>query len=87
MEKEGLMRSLKNLHEHNLDIDVLITDRHRQIAKYIREEHPDIQHRYDIWHVAKGNPYLFCSLNEDCTRGYCLMDQATTVDRVGPMKG
>lgn len=52
MELEGLRRSLDFIHEW-LDISTLITDRHRQIAKFIRENH-DILHLYDIWHIAKG---------------------------------
>ena len=55
MEKEGLLRVLNFLQEQNLTTDVLVTDRHRQINKWIREEHPEIKHYYDVWHVAKGN--------------------------------
>ena len=62
MEKEGLIRSLACLKDHDLDVNVLITDSHRQIAKYVREEHPDIQHRYDVWHVAKGK--ILCIYNK-----------------------
>ena len=32
----------------------LVTDRHYQIAKWVRENLPDTDHRYDIWHMAKG---------------------------------
>lgn len=48
------MRALRVLEQHNLDVDILVTDRHRSIAKFLREEHPHVQHLYDIWHVAKG---------------------------------
>ena len=54
MEKEGLLRSIQFLQQQDLTIDLLVTDRHRQIAKWIRESHPEITHRYDVWHVAKG---------------------------------
>ena len=54
MEKEGLDHVLSHLHEESLDIDVLVTDRHRQINKWLRENHQDITHYYDVWHVAKG---------------------------------
>uniref|UniRef100_A0ABM0MDF2 Uncharacterized protein LOC102804858 n=1 Tax=Saccoglossus kowalevskii TaxID=10224 RepID=A0ABM0MDF2_SACKO len=53
MEMEGLKRSVAFLKEH-ADIGVVITDRHRQIGKYIREEIPEAVHQYDVWHVAKG---------------------------------
>jgi len=33
MEKEGLHRYMESLHNHNLTIDVLVTDRHKQINK------------------------------------------------------
>jgi hypothetical protein len=54
MEKEGLIRSLKFLQDFGLSIDTLITDRHPQIQKYLRESAPSINHYYDVWHVAKG---------------------------------
>lgn len=40
--------------QQNLQIGVLVTDRHRQINKWIRENHPEVAHYYDVWHVAKG---------------------------------
>ena len=53
MEKEGLIRAIDDLQEEGLTIGTLVTDRHNQIAKWMREEHPEIDHRYDVWHVAK----------------------------------
>ena len=54
MEKEGLVRSVEKLQENGLIIGQLITDRHRSIAKWIREELPQVTHYYDVWHIAKG---------------------------------
>lgn len=54
MEKEGLSRALQYLHDKGLVIQILVTDRHRQIAKWMRESHPEIKHYFDVWHVAKG---------------------------------
>ena len=54
MEKEGLVRSIKFLEENGLLIDKLITDRHPQIQKYLRDMKPSITHYYDVWHVAKA---------------------------------
>jgi hypothetical protein len=34
-------------------ISSIVTDRHRGVAKYLREEQPHVKHRYDLWHVAK----------------------------------
>ncbi|KAF4514207.1 UNVERIFIED_CONTAM: hypothetical protein B566_EDAN019252 [Ephemera danica] len=33
---------------------VLLTDRHRGVAKMMRENFPSIEHCYDIWHLAKS---------------------------------
>ena len=54
MEKEGLVRSVGFLKEQKLDIGVLVTDRHTQIAKWMRENLSSTDHRYDAWHLAKG---------------------------------
>ena len=59
MEKEGLVRAIEFLKSHGLQIGTIITDRHRQIAKYIRESLPGTIHLFDVWHVAKGK-YLKC---------------------------
>lgn len=54
MEKEGLIRAIHELHENDLTMGTLVTDRHSQIAKWVRENLPDITHCYDVWHLAKG---------------------------------
>ena len=54
MEKEGLSRAIEFLSANSLDIQTLVTDRHKQIAKFISDKHPTIEHRYDVWHVCKG---------------------------------
>ena len=54
MEKEGLCRALTFLAANSLEVSTLITDRHKQINKYIAKKHPDIEHQYDVWHVSKG---------------------------------
>lgn len=53
-EKEGLKRALRYLKEAGLGVKLIVTDRHPQIQKYLREQHKDIKHYYDIWHVSKG---------------------------------
>ena len=55
MELEGLVRALNFLVDSQVQIGSVITDRHKQINKYLREEHPDIKHRYDVWHISKGS--------------------------------
>ena len=59
MEKEGLERVLNFLKQQGLTIEMLITDRHRQINKWLRENHPSITHYYDVWHVAKGTSFMY----------------------------
>ena len=54
MEKEGLCRALTFLATNYLKVNTLVTDRHKQINKYLNKKHPEIDHRYDVWHVSKG---------------------------------
>jgi len=54
MEKEGLKNALQFLAEQSINISTLITDRHTQITKFVSQNYPDIDHRFDVWHVAKG---------------------------------
>jgi solute carrier family 8 (sodium/calcium exchanger) len=58
MEKEGLIRAVAKLKDADLQIDVIVTDRHPQIQKWIRENLPGTTHYYDVWHVAKGKCLL-----------------------------
>ena len=37
-----------------LSIPIFVSDRHRGIAKWIRESHPSVEHFFDQWHIAKG---------------------------------
>jgi hypothetical protein len=59
MEKEGLVRSLALLQEAGISIDAIVTDRHPQIQKFLREMAPSIEHYYDTWHVAKGKNVMY----------------------------
>ena len=62
----GLVRALKFLADNSLQVATLVTDRHNQIAKYMTEVKPEIEHRYDVWHVSKGtSPKLMTA--------YCLL--------------
>ena len=54
MEKGGLSRAIEFLSANSLDIQTLVTDRHKQITKFISDKHPTIEHRHDVWHVCKG---------------------------------
>ena len=37
-----------------LAIEVFVSDRHRGIAKWIKECNPSVTHFFDQWHIAKG---------------------------------
>ena len=52
MEKEGLKRVLQQ--EKEMNVEVLVTDGHRQINKWLREEHEEITNHYNVWHIVKG---------------------------------
>ena len=54
MEKHGLKICLDNLIENNIQVETIVTDRHVQIRKFLKTEHPDINHQFDIWHVGKS---------------------------------
>lgn len=54
MEKEGLDRCLEFLIQSGLSIETLATDRHLGIQAYMRLEHPEIDHQFDVWHLAKS---------------------------------
>ena len=53
MEKEGFI-SVDFIESKGLKIEKLVTDRHLQIQKHVRENMPNTTHNYDVWHVAKG---------------------------------
>ncbi|KAH3872860.1 hypothetical protein DPMN_036083 [Dreissena polymorpha] len=57
MELEDLKRALSNLSANGLQISDLVTDRHAQVRKFMREEMGQICHWFDAWHMAKGTFY------------------------------
>ncbi|KAI7803826.1 hypothetical protein IRJ41_012114 [Triplophysa rosa] len=52
MEKEGLQRCLDHLESNGLEVEYIITDRHPQIQKFLRER--NVVQFYDVWHFEKG---------------------------------
>ena len=55
-ELEGVKRCFGFLQRLGVKIGVFISDRHRGIAKWIRENCPGTTHFSDIWHVAGQLP-------------------------------
>ena len=54
MELESLKRQLLYLEGVNVKVTKLVTDRHTQVSSFMANEKKDIEHAYDVWHVAKG---------------------------------
>ena len=54
MELEGLKRELRRVEEAGIEFEALVTDRHGMVKKYMRTEHQDKKHYFDVWHLAKG---------------------------------
>ncbi|RXN28233.1 hypothetical protein ROHU_019435 [Labeo rohita] len=54
-ELEGLKRSIRFLTEQHMQVSALITDRNRQVAKWVREElcPKGTRHFFDVWHIGK----------------------------------
>ena len=76
MEKEGLQRVLNFLKQQGLTVEMLITDRHRQINKWLRESHPNIIH---VWHVAKGMSFMYVYSAYKCTTMHYVIHITTGV--------
>ena len=54
MELDGAKQCFKYLRDKGVKVSSFISDRHKGIAKWIRETQPDVQHYNDIWHVSKS---------------------------------
>ena len=65
MELESLKRQLLYLESANVKVTKLVTDRHNQVSSFMASEKKDVEHAYDVWHVAKGMwllvTILFCT--------------------------
>ncbi|XP_048037922.1 uncharacterized protein LOC125263095 [Megalobrama amblycephala] len=65
MVKEGLKRSLDFLDAHGVTLDCIVTDRHPQIQKFLRER--SVNQFYDVGHIEKGiskKLEVICKLQE-----------------------
>ncbi|CAN7974684.1 unnamed protein product [Ixodes persulcatus] len=54
MELEGLRRTLVVFEANGLIVEIIIADRHSMIKSFLSKDHPQIQHMFGCWHVAKG---------------------------------
>ena len=60
MEAEGFKWDLDTLLDVGLQVEVVATDRSRSVRKKMREEYPEIDHQFDIWHTVKGKYKMDC---------------------------
>ena len=54
MDLIGCKRTMEDLKRDGLEIQTIATDRHVQIRKYLKGEHPNINHQFDVWHLTKN---------------------------------
>jgi solute carrier family 8 (sodium/calcium exchanger) len=50
MELDGAKKCFSFLEGAGVKIKKFISDRHADIAKWVRESRPDTKHFFDIWH-------------------------------------
>ena len=50
----GLVRAVTIISEARLNINQLITDRHKQNTAWINRNLPHMVHFFEIWHISKG---------------------------------
>ena len=55
MDMEGLWRFLQKLEEEDVVLSDFVTDKHPRIKAYMKKERTDINHWFDVGHVAKGS--------------------------------
>jgi len=55
LERQACERLLMNLtNRSNCKIQLFLTHRHKGIRAFIRTQHPNIKHEFDIWHLSKS---------------------------------
>ena len=54
MEIKGFKEVLNSVENQGIRVSVISTDRHPQIRKEMRTNHPDNEHQFDPWHLAKS---------------------------------
>ena len=54
MEREGFKRCMNNIQGKGAQIKVLATDRHVGIKSDMKRNYPNVDHQFDVWHLAKS---------------------------------
>lgn len=68
MELDAAKKCFSYLKNSDLKIDIFISDRHKSIAKWIRQSEMNTHHYHDIWHVNKSiqKKLAKCSKEKGC---------------------
>lgn len=68
MELQGAKNCFAYLNNAGIIVNVFVSDRHKGIAKWIRETQPSTSHFFDIWHVVRSvnKKILQASKEKDC---------------------
>ena len=53
LELNGSKRAITVIEQHGINFEMLETDRHGGVKKYMRGKHSNKEHRFDAFHVAK----------------------------------
>ena len=61
----GLVKAVNVISEARLNINQLITDRHKQNTAWIKRNLTDMVHFFDMWHVSKGDSFPCSQSNEN----------------------
>ena len=68
MEREGFARCMENIQDKGAKVKVVATDRHVSIKSDMKWNYPEIDHQYDVWHLAKS---VTKKLNEKAMKKDC----------------
>ena len=55
MEVERLQRAIQLFDRSQIKVRAIVTDRHRQIAAWLKKNWQSIKHCFDCWHIAKSS--------------------------------
>ena len=54
MERKGFKRCMENIQGKGAKVKVVATDRHVSIKADMKCIYPDVDHQFDVWHLAKS---------------------------------
>ena len=54
MEREGFKRCMEKIQGNGAQVKVLATDRHVSIKSDMKKNYPNVDHQFDVWHLAKS---------------------------------